>query len=112
MTLKLIPNIEVKLPLKAYYGITFCSLYVGETGITSCVLKVGNNDFEFKACDSDDKTMLRVNGDPGETPTYRLTSDNEKIVLGLPYGAPADLGNEEIVLHHYLSYSVPRVGYY
>ena len=107
MILKLIPNVEVNLPLTAYYGITVMSLYVGNSGITSCILKIGNKNIQFKASDND-KTMLRVNGDPNETPTYRLTCDNEKVVLGLPKDDSVDLTNQEIALHHYLSYSVPR----
>ena len=102
------PNVEMALPLTAYYGITLLSLHVGKSGITSCVLRIGSENFEFKTGDSHtDKTVLWVNGATNYTPTHRLLSENEKIMLVLPKGVGADIGNEELLLHHYLSYSVP-----
>ena len=108
MILRLIPNVVMELPLTTYYGITMLGLYVGKSGITSCNLKIGNETIAFKAGNEADNTLLPVNGDPSETPTYWLASDHEKIVLDLPNGASLDLDGAEIALHHYLCYSVPR----
>jgi hypothetical protein len=107
MIFKLIPNVALHLPLTAYYGITFLSLYVGKTGITSAKVKIGNEDIDFKVADAADGTLLAVNGNPDETPTYRLRSENEQLTLILPEGIPAPAAEQEILLHHFLSYEVP-----
>lgn len=106
MTMKIIPNVPVELPLTAYYGITFLGLNVGNTGLSSCVLQIGNEQIHFSA-DANDKTILKVNGRENGSLTYRLKADKEKMVLGIPHDIANRIGNEELLLHHYLSYSVP-----
>ena len=109
MSLKLIPNVEVELPLTAYYGVTLVSLSIGNSGITSCIVKIGDKDFEFRA-DAGIGTpdTLYVDGVPDHNPTYRLLSQKEKVKLLLPDTVAAHIGDQDIILNHYLSYSVPR----
>jgi len=106
MIFKLEPNVAKELPLTTYYGITFLSLYVGKTGITSATVKIGDVHIDFKLANQSNKEYLMVNGDPNNNPTYRLMSDQEYMTLLLPDEANIS-PDEEILLQHYLTYEVP-----
>ncbi len=106
MILRLVPNVATHLPLTAYYSMTLLSLYVGNTGIKNCILKIGDKSIRFSQAENVDETMLAVEGDVNNTPTHMLLKENELIKLELPEDTKIP-GNEELLLHHYLSYSVP-----
>ena len=108
MSLKLIPNVEVELPLNTYYGVTLLSLSVGNSDITSCTVKLGDKDFEFKTSAHSDDGLLYVDGDRDKTPTYKLLSPKLNVKLLLPDTVAVKVGSENIMLNHYLSYSVPH----
>jgi len=107
MIMRLLPNVVTHLPLTAYYSMTLLSLYVGKTGIKNCTLKIGDQSIRFSQVDGADEATLAVDGDLANTPTHLLLRENESIKLELPDGTTSK-ADEELLLKHFLSYSVPR----
>jgi hypothetical protein len=108
MILRLIPGVVASMPLTAYYSITFVNLYVGDSGITSCILKIGNKCIEFKTGNYPGKEILTVNGNPLNTPTHLLLPRTENnISIQLPEKFNLNAEYPELLLFYHLSYSVP-----
>ena len=108
MILKLMPGVVTTLPLNAYYSITIINLYVGDSGITSCTLNIGDKQIFFRTGDYSPKEILTVNGDPGNTPTHILlprTENNISVKLSEKFNICA--GAPEILLFYHLQYFVP-----
>jgi hypothetical protein len=108
MILKLMPGVVTNLPLTSYYSITLINLYVGDSGITSCVLKIGDQQIEFKNGDYSPKEVLTVNGDPANTFTHILlpgTGNGVSVQLSEKFNTYTD--NCELLLFYQLEYFVP-----
>lgn len=104
MIMKLTPGEVTPITLTAYYAITLHKIQVSDSNITSCTLKIGDATVSFIA--GSEGGILNVDGDPDRMHTFMVKPKQENTIQVL---LPVQPGTErEVLLHHSLSYSVPK----
>ena len=74
------------LPVTQYDRFTIDRIDVGDSGISTCTLKIGEKEFVFLVCNSKQKDILVVNGGLNKPPTVAIQPNLQNMVsLSLPH---------------------------